>query len=250
MSDENIVDDQEKSEADKAKSEGAKRRWDLEKDKNNRLGFDRNEEKYNFKFFKELKLSKEQKRFVVTFMDPPYLGKKEFRFEAYKKVYNSSNQNSMRSNCYALLNKPKIKEAMRLYQVHALKNHKTEVTSESIEMYRKRATYTMDMFFDKNGSPLSLEKIDPEWMVCIDGIDRKLSTKTEQPIINFKLADRDKAAAVLQRMLGVMEEPSELQVSVPVSEGKNAIDSAGGKEGNAPRIMLNMSVGNIFEKKE
>lgn len=227
-------------EVNKAKSEGARKRWNRES--TNALGEDKKEKRFNFKCFDGLHLSPKQKEFVVVYMDPPFLGRKEFRYQAYKKVFNPSNDNSTSANCTALLGKAKIKEAMRAYQIFALKNHKQEVTSESIEIYRKRATYTLDKFFESNGKPKPLDDIDPDWMVCIDNIERKLSTKTETDIVNYKLCDRDKAMGQLQKMLDISGDGEKLDLSIS-SGNKSVIDDAEGKS-SGPRITLNMSIGN------
>lgn len=231
-----------------AKSEGAKK-MHLDKKSTNGLGLDRNTERFNYKCFDGLHLSSLQKEFIVKFMDPPYLGKKEFRYEVFKDVYNPGSDNAMRANCTKLLQKPKMKEAMKLYQIQSMKNHKTEVISESIENYRKRANYKMSTFYFPDGRPKPLSDIPEEWMICIDGIDRKLSTKNEKEIINYKMADKDKAVEKLHKLLDIDKEGE--KISIEMSEGKKSIIEESEGTGNAgPRIVLNMSVGNPFKNEE
>ena len=90
--------------------------------------------------------------------------------------------------------------------------------------------------------------IPEEWLVCIDNIegDWKINAGIKQRIVKYKLCDRERSAKRLEELLGVYKEMESLNVSVPISKGKNAIEndedsnSAGG-----PRIILNMSVGNV-----
>lgn len=249
------MSDKDISEANRLKSEGVKKRWgrvNSEDENFLKQETDRKSGKWNYKCFDGLKLSSMQKQFIVTYMDPPYLGKKEFRYEAYKKVFNASTENSCRANCSALLAKSKIKEGMRAYQVEALKNHKLEVTSESIEALRRRANYSIDTFFTSEGECKPLSEIPDEWLICIDNIKIDKKSNAGKGVIEakeYKLCDRDKAMEKLQKLLGVFTEMEEMRISVPTG-GKNAIDSAG-EEGSkgGPRIVLNMSIGNPNDSK-
>lgn len=235
----------EQKETNRKKSEGVQRRWD--KSKGQIVETDRSTQRYDYKCFDGLHLSKMQKAFVVIFMDSPYFGKKEFKYEAYKKVFNPSNDNSLRANCTALLNKQKIKEAMMLYQVEALKNHKLEVTTESIETLRKRANYSVSTFYHNNGSCKDLKDIPQEWLCCIDNIkiDKK-SNAGKAPIETkeYKLCDRDKARSELVKMLGVYKEMESMQIGIPLQQEQSAIDTAGEQPPSGPRISLNMTIGN------
>jgi len=239
-----------RSETNQKKSDGVKNRWN-KRDEEALKNDDRASKKFNYTCFDHLRLSNMQKQFVVTYMNPPYFGNKENRYQAYKEVFNPSNDNSMRSGCTALLAKSKIKEAMLAYQKEALKAHKVEVTTESIENYRKRANYKITTFFRDDGSCKPLNEIPSEWLICIDSIkkDKKANGGGKViEVLEYKLCDRDKANDKLQKMLGVTQTPETLQVSVPVSAGKDAIDSVDNSGSTQPRIVLNMSVGNQSKK--
>jgi len=225
------------------RSKAAKKMWDTRRGGNSAIGFDKKAAKYDYKCFEGLHLSKLQKAYIVTYLDPPYLGRKEFRYEAYKKVYNPSNQNSLKANCSSLLNKTKIKEGIRLYRIHALKNHKQEVTNESIENLRKRSTYSVSTFYFDDGEPKPLDEIPEEWMICVDNIeiDKKITNNKEARTVKYKLCDRDKALDRLQKLLGVSEDIKTIEIPMP-GTGQNAIESAEGTN-NRPQVLLQMSIG-------
>ena len=241
----------EQIEANSKKSEAQVNRWSKQTQEKIDAGGDRASKRYDYKCFEGMRLTSKQKQFVVTFMDPPFLGKRENRHKAYAKVFTASTENSLRANCAATLKKPKIEEAMTAYQVYSLRNHKLEVTTESIENLRRRANYSIDTFYTKDGNCIPLNEIKKEWMICIDNIKKdkkKGDGKDVIEVLEYKLCDRDKASERLQKLLGVYQSMESVQVSVPVNAEKNAIDSAGGKESGGPRIVLNMSVGDQSKK--
>ena len=163
-------------------------------------------------------------------------------------MFNPSTEGSKRANCSALLSKTKIQEGIRKYQIHSLQSHKLEVTTESIENLRKRANYSIDTFYTKDGEPIPLDKIRSEWLICIDNIEKDRKSNAGKGVIEttkYKLCDRDKASTQLQKLLGVFQDMESINVSVPVTEAKNALDN-GKKAG--PRISMNITVGNPNQK--
>jgi hypothetical protein len=240
----------------KLRSDVQKKRWANQKRKKKEEDSEkdiyeedtRSEKRFDFDCFKPFKLRAKQKEFIVTFMNAPYFGRKEFAPQVYQKIYTASNDNSCRANCSALMNKSKIKEAIIAYQVHALKTHKTEVTTETIENLRRRANYPINVFYNDNGTCKNLNEIPLEWHICIDNIkiDKK-SNAGKDPIETkeYKLCDRDKARQDLAKYLNIFQEMEALNVTVPVNGHKGVIETAEDKENKGgPRIILNMSVGN------
>ena len=227
------------------KSRGAKRRWGESSKNALKNDVDKSAKRYEFKCFDGLGLSKMQKQFIVTYMDSPFFGRKENRHAAYKKVFNPSTDGSLRSNCSALLSKSKVVEGIRKYQIFSLQSHKLEVTTESIENLRKRANYSVDTFFTKDGEPIPLDKIDKEWLICIDNIEKDRKSNAGKGIIEttkYKLCDRDKASTQLQKLLGVFQEMESINVSVPVSEGKNALEDKTDSGPRKPRVTFTIGV--------
>lgn len=239
-----------KEEVNELKRKAVQERWDatIEERLKETGNKDRSAKRFDHSCFQGLRLSDKEKQFIVIFMDPPYLGKKEFKYEAYKKVYKASTENSLRANCSALMKKSKIKEGMVAYQKYALKAHKLEVTTESIEMLRKRANYSVDMFYTRDGDPIPLDKINPDYLCCIDNIEKdKKKGNGDNVIITTKytLCNRSKAQTELQKLLGIYKGMETMDLSVPIGAEKNAIDTAGddGEKDGGPRITLNLSVG-------
>lgn len=224
-------------EVNRKKSEAMKARWAKKKEGDLKNAGDRTSKRYDYDCFNKLGLSNLQKQFVVTFMDPPFNGDNDKRHEVYNKIFTASTINSLKANTSALMNKSKIKEAILKYQVYALKNLKIESTSRNINALKIRANYLVTDFYEADGTPKPLDKIDPNLLVVIDDIDidYKLTNTKEKKITKYKLADRDKAMKSLQEMLGIMKQMESLEVSIPTSAGKNAIESVEGKKDSGPR---------------
>ena len=174
-------------------------------------------------------------------MDEPYHGKRGFRYEAYKKVFNPGNDNAMKVGCTALLAKPKIKEAMVEYQKYMLANTKVQVTQENIEVLKRRAFYTVKEFYEKDGTPKPLDKINPEFLCCIDSVDLDYKgAQAQQKIIKYKLCNRDVAQKSLNELLGIADSMKtiSMQANIPVAKDSKGTD-------NRPRISMNITVGGV-----
>lgn len=221
------------------KSRGARKRWGSnEGEEGQILTVDRGSKRFDYKCFEGMGLSKMQKEFVVRFMDSPHLGKRENRYKAYAEVFNASNENSLKANCTALMNKSKIKEAIIAYQAFSLRNHKLEVTTESIESLRRRANYDISTFYNDDGTCKPLNEIDKEWLVCIDNIKIDKKSNAGKGVIEtkeYKLCDRDRAMERLQKLLGVYQDMETLNISVPMREERNVTDSVEDTNSNKPR---------------
>jgi len=239
---------EEEKSVNEKKADGVRKRWDMAEAFNDPE--ERSGKRFDYTCFKPFKLSIKQKEFIVTYMNPPYLGNRMHRYTVYGKVYNPSSDNACKANCTALMNKSKMKEAMVAYQVHSLKNHKTEVTTETIENLRKRANYPIEVFYNDDGTCKNLSSIPTEWHICIDNIKIDKKSNAGKGVIEtkeYKLCDRDKAREALVKMLGVFKDMEKIEVSVPTG-GKDAIDSAEGNNAGGSQIVLNMSVGHMPQK--
>jgi hypothetical protein len=244
-------DNKEELTTNQKKSQAQRKRWDRNAEITTGKHSDRRSKRYDFKCFEGIRLSAMQKEFVVRFMDPPYNGIRKNRYKAYLEAgFTASNDNSLKANCTAALNKSNIKEAILAYQKYALQNLKIEATSQNVDALRLRATYSVSDFYETDGTPKPLDKISPEMLVVIDDIDVdwKLSNKAEKKIIKYTLANREKAMKSLQEILGIMKTMETMEISVPVSSGKNAIENIGQNKDAGPRISMNITVGNPAKK--
>ena len=100
-----------------------------------------------------------------------------------------------RAIAYSLLQRKEIVEAIRIYIDLVIQPYKDRLELELLNIYYRRATYLVSTFFDTNGIPLPLNKIEKEWLCCIDGIkNTKYGTE-------YQLPNRDLALQALYKFV-------------------------------------------------
>lgn len=100
-----------------------------------------------------------------------------------------------RAIAYSLLQRKEIVEAIRIYIDLVIQPYKDRLELELLNIYYRRATYLVSTFFDINGIPLPLNKIEKEWLCCIDGIkNTKYGTE-------YQLPNRDLALQALYKFV-------------------------------------------------
>lgn len=136
------------------------------------------------------------------------LNPREYKFLA---VYCSNNFNAVdavqkagyverthakyRAIAYTLLQRKEIVEAIRIYIDTVIQPYKDRLELELLNIYYRRATYSVATFFDNDGDSLPLKEIDKEWICCIDGVEQtKYGTK-------YILPNRDLALQALYRFV-------------------------------------------------
>lgn len=117
-----------------------------------------------------------------------------------KAGYVERSKAKYRAIAYSLLQRKEIVEAIKIYIDTIIQPYKDRLELELLNTYYRRATYTIDKFYDNNGNPLQLNEIDKDYICCIDDIKYvKISNNTTVPA--YQLPNRDLALQALYRFV-------------------------------------------------
>lgn len=139
------------------------------------------------------------------------LNPREYKFVA---VYCSNNFNATdavekagyverskaryRAIAYSMLQRKEIVEAVRQYIDIVIQPYKDRLEMELLNIYYRRATYSISTFYNPDGTPKLLSDIEIEWQCCID--DMQYVKITDGYVIKaYKLPNRDSALQALYR---------------------------------------------------
>lgn len=75
-----------------------------------------------------------------------------------------------RAIAYTLLQRKEIVEAIRIFIDTVIQPYKDRLELELLNIYYRRATYSISTFMDNNFNYLPIKEIDKEWRCCIDGM--------------------------------------------------------------------------------
>ena len=136
------------------------------------------------------------------------LNPREYKFLA---VYCSNNFNAVeavekagyverthakyRAIAYSLLQRKEIVEGIRIYIDSVIQPYKDRLELELLNIYYRRATYSIAEFFDDYGNSKQLKDIDKEWICCIDGINHTRYG------VEYTLPNRDLALQALYKFV-------------------------------------------------
>jgi hypothetical protein len=194
------------------------------------------------------KLTPPQRRFVVNFCNPESKTYNDKFGSFIEAGYSAKNKNTLISNVSKLLGQTKIKEALDVYRKEMIKSKKLEISTETIDILRKRATYDVTYFYKKDGTLKPLNEIDEEWRCCIDSVDTDYKGATaQQKVVKYKLCNRDNAIKTLTTLLEVQKTLSEQGAmgAPPNMQIQAALDAGKDKDGNqGPRFIFNVKVDN------
>ena len=193
-----------------------------------------------------LRLTQNQRRFIIKFCNPESSYYNDKHGSYIDAGYTASNKKALIANVAKLLGKEKIKEGIRRYQKEMINSKKLEISSETITMLRKRATYDVSTFYNDDGTVKPLSNIPHEWHCCIDEVQRTLKGATASGVeLKYSLCHRDKAMSALTSLLQIQKALDDQANSSSVSNAMNmqvAVDSGKDKDGNqGPRIVFNIS---------
>lgn len=116
-----------------------------------------------------------------------------------KAGYVERNKARYRAIAYSLLQRKEIVEAIRIYIDTIIQPYKDRLEMELLNVYYRRAMYTIDKFYDTNGNPLQLKEIDKDFICCIDDI--KYVKNGQNLIPAYQLPNRDLALQALYRFI-------------------------------------------------
>lgn len=117
-----------------------------------------------------------------------------------------------RAIAYSLLQRKEIIEAIKIYIDLVIQPYKDRLELELLNVYYRRAMYTIDKFYDDRGNPLPLKEIDKDFICCIDDIKYVKITGTQTVIAAYQLPNRDAALNALYRFVTGQDitQPSDL----------------------------------------
>lgn len=116
-----------------------------------------------------------------------------------KAGYVERSKARYRAIAYTLLQRKEIVEAIRIYIDTIIQPYKDRLEMELLNVYYRRAMYTIDKFYDSNGNPLQLKEIDKDYICCIDDIKYVKSGQSLIPA--YQLPNRDLALQALYRFI-------------------------------------------------
>lgn len=116
--------------------------------------------------------------------------------EAVEKAgYVERTHAKYRAIAYSLLQRKEIVEAIRIYIDTIIQPYKDRLELELLNIYYRRATYSISTFLDNNFNSLPIKEIDKEWLCCIDGV------KNTRYGAEYILPNRDLALQALYRFI-------------------------------------------------
>ena len=116
--------------------------------------------------------------------------------EAVEKAgYVERTHAKYRAIAYSLLQRKEIIEAIRIYIDTIIQPYKDRLELELLNIYYRRATYSISTFLDNNFNSLPIKEIDKEWLCCIDGV------KNTRFGPEYILPNRDLALQALYRFI-------------------------------------------------
>jgi len=118
-----------------------------------------------------------------------------------KAGYVERTKAGYRAIAYSLLQRKEIVEGIRIYIDTIIQPYKDRLELELLNMYYRRATYTIDKFYNDRGNPLPLKQIDKDYICCIDDIKYVKITGTQTVIPAYQLPNRDIALQALYRFV-------------------------------------------------
>ena len=118
-----------------------------------------------------------------------------------KAGYVERNKAGYRAIAYSLLQRKEIVDAIKIYIDTIIQPYRDRLELELLNMYYRRATYTIDKFYDDRGNPLLLKEIDKDYICCIDDIKYVKITGTQTVIPAYQLPNRDLALQALYRFV-------------------------------------------------
>lgn len=121
--------------------------------------------------------------------------------------------------------KPFILEVVKIIIEKELEKQKNKLPKLLLDNLMLRAFYDPAEFFYKNGRVKPLDKIPIELRKsCIDQVERKLQGANANEVVNYKLADKDKARGELIKWCEFVKENFQVEFSFNTDNKRKEID--------------------------
>ncbi len=89
-----------------------------------------------------------------------------------KAGYVERNRAKYRAIAYSLLQRKEIVDAIKIYIDLVIQPYKDRLELELLNIYYKRATYSISIFVDNDFNFLPINEIDKDYLCCIDGVKK------------------------------------------------------------------------------
>ena len=146
---------------------------------------------------KHLDLNLKEYKFLAVYCSNGFNAENAVEIAGYK----GRTKAQYKAIAYSLLQRKEIVEAIKIYINIVIQPYKDRLEMELLNTYYKRATYTIDKFYDNQGNPLPLKEVDKEFLCCIDDIKYVKITGTQTILPAYQLPNRDLALQALYRFI-------------------------------------------------
>lgn len=146
---------------------------------------------------KHLDLNLKEYKFLAVYCSNGFNAENAVEIAGYK----GRTKAQYKAIAYSLLQRKEIVEAIKIYINIVIQPYKDRLEIELLNTYYKRATYTIDKFYDNQGNPLPLKEVDKEFLCCIDDIKYVKITGTQTILPAYQLPNRDLALQALYRFI-------------------------------------------------
>jgi hypothetical protein len=167
-------------------------------------------------------VTRAQKKFVACYIE------QDFRnaTEAYRKAYPNASYDAARAEAAKLLAKPSIQEYLSSVIADTLRREKIPLEKRIFDYWMRRAFYDVTEIIGLDGRlKLSDEELREKGLAaCIDSVNIKKTDSEGNTVITYKFADKDRAAEMLQKYIGMVHEKVDIDFVSP--EFRAALQSA------------------------
>jgi hypothetical protein len=134
--------------------------------------------------------------------------------DAAKKVGlipKSASPTESRLKVLELVNHKGIKTAIQKFTTKVLEPYKDKLELMELQTLKARAFYSVDMFYNSDGSVKPLDQIPSEWRFAIDDISEDFKGKDANVrTVKYKLADRAQAQKALRELLRKVDDEGDV----------------------------------------
>ena len=135
----------------------------------------------------KLDLSLNEQKFVANYCANGFNGTDAIKKSGYKLGTKTAS-----SMAWQLLQKEEVNKAIKLFLDSVLKPFRDKLEYELLNIYYRRATFSVSTFFTPNGNAKPLNDIPDEWHCCLDGVEKKHFGKdATRTVILYALPNRD-----------------------------------------------------------
>lgn len=161
----------------------------------------------------DLQLKPREIRFVAAYCINWHAGKAYIAAGYKVKTMDTASKAGHR-----LLNSDEVRKAIQRFVLIAIQPYKDQLEYQLMQIWHKRAFYSISDFYNSDGTRKSLEEIG-EWEVCIDGIkERKIGDAIK---IEWQLGSRTDALREIGNLLDKIRDNSPQQLP---SEARKKLD--------------------------